>query len=69
MLLLVVGCALCRHRSFVLAEYTDRAVRHVLLRQGMLGVKVEIMLQHDPTGRNGPKAVVADHVTVFDPKE
>jgi len=50
-------------------EHTDVAVRHVLLRQGMLGVKVEIMLQRDPTGRNGPKSLVADQVTVNEPKE
>lgn len=53
----------------VLAEHTDVAVRHVLLRQGMLGVKVEIMLPYDPTGKTGPKSKVADQVTVAEPKE
>merc|ERR1711872_1011329 len=36
-------------------EYVDTAVRHVLLRQGVLGIKVKIMLPHDPSGKNGPK--------------
>ncbi|CAM9235496.1 unnamed protein product, partial [Chrysoparadoxa australica] len=30
-------------------EYVDYAVRHVMMRQGVLGVSVKIMLPHDPT--------------------
>merc|ERR1711924_122856 len=52
----------CRH-------FIDSAVRHVLLRQGVLGIKVNIMLPHDPTGRNGPKKPMPDKVDVFEPKE
>merc|ERR1712159_527135 len=50
-------------------EYIDSAVRHVLLRQGVLGIKVNIMLPHDATGRNGPKKPMPDKVEVFEPKE
>ncbi|KAL1532611.1 40S ribosomal protein S3-3 [Salvia divinorum] len=32
-------------------EYIDAAVRHVLLRQGVLGMKVKIMLDWDPKGK------------------
>merc|ERR1712182_50082 len=32
-------------------EYIDKAVRHVLLRQGVLGIKVNIMLPFDPAGK------------------
>lgn len=32
-------------------DYVDSAVRHVMMRQGVLGVKVSIMLPHDPTVR------------------
>lgn len=32
-------------------EYVDYAVRHVLMRQGVLGVKVKIMLPYDPQVR------------------
>ena len=44
-------------------EYVDMAVRHVLLRQGVLGIKVKIMLPHDPSGKNGPKTPLPDHVS------
>eukprot|EP00168_Porphyra_purpurea_P019415 TRINITY_DN772_c0_g1_i2.p1 TRINITY_DN772_c0_g1~~TRINITY_DN772_c0_g1_i2.p1 ORF type:complete len:382 (+),score=76.22 TRINITY_DN772_c0_g1_i2:137-1147(+) len=36
-------------------EYVDYAYRHVMLRQGVLGIKVKIMLPWDPTGRTGPQ--------------
>jgi small subunit ribosomal protein S3e len=49
--------------------YVDTAVRHVKLRQGVLGVKVAIMLPYDPTGKMGPKMLQPDVVTVLDPKE
>jgi len=50
-------------------DYVDTATRHVLLRQGVLGVKVAIMLPHDPTGKLGPKKPQPDIVKVLDPKE
>merc|ERR1719281_1513385 len=36
-------------------DFIDYAVKHVKLRQGVLGIKVKIMLPHDPTGITGPK--------------
>jgi len=50
-------------------EYIDAAVRHVLLRQGVLGIKVKIMLDWDPTGKNGPKTPIPDNVKVLTPKD
>lgn len=50
-------------------HYIDRAVRHVLLRQGVLGLQVKIMLPHDSEGKRGPKKPLPDHVVVQDPKE
>jgi len=50
-------------------DFIDTAVRHVLLRQGVLGVKVAIMLPWDPTGRNGPKKPQPDVVKVLEPKD
>jgi len=50
-------------------DYIDTAVRHVLLRQGVLGIKVKIMLPFDPSGRNGPKIPLPDMVTILEPKE
>merc|ERR1711912_4937 len=50
-------------------EYIDTAVRHVLMRQGTLGLKVKIMLEWDPTGRQGPKTPFPDIVTIQKPKD
>eukprot|EP00842_Homolaphlyctis_polyrhiza_P006234 jgi/Hompol1/6611/HPOL_000961-RA len=50
-------------------DYIDYAVRHVLLRQGVLGIKVKIMQEWDPTGKTGPKKPLPDLVTILEPKE
>lgn len=50
-------------------DYVDKAVRHVLMRQGVLGIKVAIMRPHDPFGKRGPKTPLSDIVTVIEPKE
>jgi small subunit ribosomal protein S3e len=49
--------------------YIDSAVRHVLLRQGVLGIKVKIMLDWDPKGKQGPTMPLPDLVTIHPPKE
>jgi small subunit ribosomal protein S3e len=49
--------------------YTDTAVRHVLMRQGVVGIKVSIFLPQDLTGVNGPKIPLDDVVTILEPKE
>jgi small subunit ribosomal protein S3e len=50
-------------------NFIDYATRHVLMRQGVLGVKVKIMLDWDPTGRIGPKTPLPDMVTIMEPKD
>jgi small subunit ribosomal protein S3e len=50
------------------SDYIETAVRHVMMRQGILGVKVAIMLPHDPQGRIGPKIPLSDVVTILEPK-
>merc|ERR1712063_182840 len=50
-------------------EYIDSAVRHVMLRQGVLGLKVKIMKEWDPKGKVGPKTPLPDVVTVHQPKD
>ncbi|ONK65362.1 uncharacterized protein A4U43_C07F36330 [Asparagus officinalis] len=50
-------------------EYIDSAVRHVLLRQGVLGIKVKIMLDWDPKGKQGPTTPLPDVVTIHSPKD
>jgi len=49
-------------------EYVDSAVRHILLKQGVLGIKVKIMLAHDHAGKIGPKRPLSDVVIIHDPK-
>ncbi|KAI3786142.1 hypothetical protein L1987_45273 [Smallanthus sonchifolius] len=50
-------------------EYIDSAVRHVHLRQGVLGIKVKIMLDWDSTGKLGPKTPLLDNVVIHMPKD
>jgi small subunit ribosomal protein S3e len=57
------------HSGQPVRDYLDIAVRHVLLRQGVLGVKVKIMLDQDPTGKCGPKKALPDIVTIHEPKD
>jgi ribosomal protein uS3 len=57
------------HSGNPIRQYVDTAVRHVLLRQGVLGIKVKIMKEFDPTGRRGPKVPLPDVVKVIEPKE
>merc|ERR1712227_1041372 len=57
------------HSGDPVNEYVDMACRHVLLRQGVLGIKVKIMLPWDPQGKIGPKKPLPDHVSIVEPKE
>ncbi|KAA8644690.1 40S ribosomal uS3 domain-containing protein [Aspergillus tanneri] len=50
-------------------EFIDCATRHVLLRQGVLGIKVKIMRGSDPEGKAGPQKTLPDSVTIIEPKE
>merc|ERR1712212_38246 len=56
------------HSGQPVRDYVDTAVRRVKLRQGVIGIKVKIMLPHDPTGKIGPKMPLPDHVNVVEPK-
>jgi ribosomal protein S3 len=50
-------------------RFTDVAVRHVLLKSGIIGIRVTIMLPWDPTGKKGPKDPLPDVVRVLKPKK
>ncbi|KAM7533656.1 hypothetical protein Aperf_G00000125887 [Anoplocephala perfoliata] len=49
--------------------YIDRAVRHVRLPQGILGIRVKIMQNHDPTGKTGPRKALPDFVHILSAKD
>ncbi len=57
------------HSGDPINNYVQRAVKHVDLRQGVLGIKVKIMLNWDPTGKIGPKKPLPDHVIISEPKD
>lgn len=50
-------------------DYVDIAVRHVYMKQGVLGIKVKVMLPWDATGTSGPKKPQPDVVSVMEPKQ
>lgn len=50
------------------ALYIQEAIRCVQMRQGILGIRVKIMLPHDPQGLEGPKTPIPDNVIVAEPK-
>jgi len=50
-------------------HYIDTGIRHVMMRQGVLGIRVKIMLAHDPEGKMGPKMPMPDNVIVHEPKD
>ena len=43
--------------------FIDKATRHVMMKQGVLGIRLKIMLPHDPEGKNGPKTPFPDNVS------
>merc|ERR1711904_539815 len=57
------------HSGQPVNDFIDTAPRHVLLRQGVLGIKVKIMRGSDPEGKAGPQKSLPDSVTIIDPKE
>merc|ERR1711997_1405918 len=55
------------HAGDATNQYVDKAVKHVHLRQGVIGIKVKIMLPHDPTGNEGIAQDLPDSVLIEDP--
>jgi len=50
-------------------HYIDKAYRHIKMKQGVLGIKVAIMLPYDETEENGPSVRQADVITILEPKD
>ena len=49
--------------------FVTSALRHVMMRQGVLGIKVQIMLPHDPEGKIGPKQQLGDIIEIKEEKK
>lgn len=56
------------HSGQPVEDYVEKATRHCLLRQGVIGIKVSIMLPWDPVGNIGPKKPLPDVVSVLSNK-
>lgn len=56
-----------QHLKLSFACITDNIFLFVF--QGVLGIKVKIMLDWDPKGKQGPKTPLPDIVTIHTPKE
>jgi len=48
--------------------YVVKGVRHLLLKSGIMGIQVKIMLPWDPSGNTGPRDPLPDVVKVLEPK-
>jgi len=57
------------HAGDAVNYYIDEAVKHLHLKQGVLGIKVKIMLPYDPTGKTGVPRELPDVVIIHDPKD
>jgi len=57
------------HSGDPVNDYIQTAVRHVLLRQGVLAIKVKIMLPWDQKGQIGPRNPQPDNVVISEPKD
>jgi len=57
------------HSGQPVRDFVDVAVRHVLLKQGVLGLKVKIMKSSDPEGKWAPAHALPDNVLIHEPKE
>jgi len=55
--------------GFPTTYYMDKCIRHVFMKQGILGVVVKIMLPWDASGKTGPSKPLPDLVTILEPKE
>lgn len=55
------------HSGQPVRDFIDTATRHVLLRQGVLGIKVKIMRGGDADGK--AQRILPDAVTILEPKE
>jgi small subunit ribosomal protein S3e len=57
------------HSGQSVDDYVKSATKHCLLPQGVIGVKVSIMLPWDPIGIMGPKKPLPDLVTILEGKQ
>merc|ERR1712050_690970 len=50
-------------------DFIDTAIRHCFFKQGIIGVKVKIMLPHDPAGKKGVRKPLPDMIKIHPAKD
>lgn len=58
-----------RHNTLFYRFLEAHIICAIRSQQGVLGIKVKIMLDWDPKGKQGPKTPLPDLVTIHPPKE
>ncbi|KAI5172880.1 small subunit ribosomal protein S3e [Nematocida sp. LUAm3] len=64
-----VSAGILQHSGNASKDYVKKAEANILLKQGVLGIKVAITYAHDPTGKNGTPAMHLNKVTIFSQEE
>lgn len=57
------------HSGAATKDYVRKAQSSILLKQGVLGIKVAITLKYDPTGQNGTDVLHPTQISIFSPEE
>lgn len=57
------------HSGNATKDYVKKGQASVLLKQGVLGIKVSITLNYDPTGYSGTAVQHPNRVTIYSPEE
>ncbi|KAI5190662.1 small subunit ribosomal protein S3e [Nematocida minor] len=57
------------HSGNATKDYVKKGQSSILLKQGVLGIKVAITLNYDPTGKTGTPVQHPNRVTIFSPEE
>lgn len=60
---------LCCLLHIFISSWIPVLIRYLIGTQGVLGIKVKIMLDWDPKGKVGPTTPLPDLVTIHPPKE
>jgi len=62
------GDGYIKKSGFASSAYVDEARCHINLKQGVVGVKVAIMMPYDATGKNGVSLQLPDVINIKEPK-
>lgn len=64
-----VSSGILLHSGTIARDYVKKAQSIVLLRQGVLGIKVTITLNYDPEGQRGTPVLHPNKITIFSQDE